>query len=330
MMRRRFLLCGLGGLACALALPPRAVARTDFARWLEELEREARGQGISARTLKEALAGLAPIPRVLELDRRQPEGRLSFAEYRRRVVSHDRIRSGRERLARHLPLLRRVRRRYGVPERILVALWGVESDYGRFRGRFPVIPALATLAFDGRRARFFRRELLAALRILDQGHISPREMYGSWAGAMGQPQFMPTTFLAHAVDFDGDGRRDIWHSLPDVFASMARYLHRSGWRPGWRWGREVRLVKPGPAARAGLAYRAPLASWARAGVRRKDGGTLPRAKIEASLLLPDGRDGPAFLVYDNFRVLLRWNRSTHFALSVGLLGDAVTTSGGSA
>ncbi len=310
-------------LAWAFARASPAVAHVDFDRWLRELRAEALALGIRAGTLDRALAGLAPIPRVVELDRRQPEGRLTFAQYRRRVVSADRIRKGIELRARHRRILAATRRRYGVADRILVALWGIESSYGRFRGRFNVVAALATLAFDGRRAAFFRKELLAALRILDQGHVAPGEMYGSWAGAMGQPQFMPSTFLAHAVDADGDGRRDIWNSLPDVFASMANYLRRSGWDGRYIWGREVRLAKPVSEARIGLDHRAPLAVWAERGVRRRDGGPLPRVAIDASLLLPDGPGGAAFLVYDNYRVLLRWNRSHYFALSVGLLSDAL-------
>ncbi len=322
-MRRRDLIRCLAGLSGVWLAPAVARGHPDFARFLAELRREARAMGISERVLARALDGLDPLERVLELDRRQPEGRLAFRTYRSRVLTPERISAGRERLARNRRLLATVRRRYGVPESVLVALWGIETNYGRFTGGFPVIAALATLAWDGRRGPFFRKQLLAALRILEEGHVSLEDMQGSWAGAMGQPQFMPTTFLRFAVDGDGDGRRDIWNSLPDVFASMAHYLRRQGWRSGFRWGREVRLSRPPRESWLGLERREPLARWRARGVRRADGGPLPRAAVDASLLMPDGPSGPAFLVYDNFRVLLKWNRSRYFALAVGLLADAV-------
>lgn len=291
--------------------------------FLAALRREALAAGISERTFERAFANVQPIDRVVELDRRQPEGRLSLQEYLARVVTRERVQEGRRRLFEHSAELTAAERRFGVPARFLVALWGIESNYGSFRGQFPVIAALATLAFEGRRAAFFRRELIAALHILERGDIAPSHMYGSWAGAMGQPQFMPTTYLAHAVDADGDGRRDIWNSLHDTFASMANYLAAAGWRSGYTWGREVVLMRPAPLDRTGLDHRAPLAVWHRHGVRRVDGGPLPQANLDASLLLPDGANGRAFLVYDNFRVLMRWNRSTYFALAVGHLADAL-------
>lgn len=307
----------------AFAPIARRVRAADFRDWLAGLRQEALRAGISAATFERAFAGVVPLPEVIERDRRQPERRLSLREYLERVVTAARIETGRRRLLEHRPLLDAVEARYGIPARFIVALWGVESDYGRVRGRFPVIAALATLAFEGRRASFFRRELLAALAILERGDVRPEAMYGSWAGAMGQPQFMPTTFLAHAVDADGDGRRDIWDSLADIFASMARYLSAAGWRPGWTWGRAVQVTGNVPASQRGLDYRAALAVWHRRGVRLSDGGPLPQLAVEASLLMPEGDSGPAFLVYDNFRALMRWNRSTHFAFAVGHLADAL-------
>lgn len=318
--REALVLAGVAGMARML---PAVAATGSWQAFVDGLRREALSSGISETTFERAFAGVRPIDRVVELDRRQPEGRLSFRDYLARVVTAERVREGRERLADHARELAAAEHRFGVPARFLVALWGIESSYGTFRGRFPVVAALATLAFEGRRAQFFRRELIAALAILERGDIAPDGMYGSWAGAMGQPQFMPTTYLAHAVDADGDGRRDIWNSLPDTFASMANYLSAAGWRSGYTWGREVALAGPPPPDRSGLEYRAPLATWQRSGVRRADGGPLPRAAIEASLVLPDGADGPAFLVYENFRVLMRWNRSTYFALAVGHLADAL-------
>lgn len=293
----------------------------DFDSWLAELRRDAAAAGVGRATLDRALKGLRPIEEVVELDRRQPETRLTFAEYRRKVISESRINRGIERLRQHRPLLEQVSRRYGVAPATIVALWGLESSYGEFKGRFPVVGSLATLAWEGRRAAFFRKELIAALKILDRGDISPEGMYGSWAGAMGQCQFMPSTYLGYAADFDGDGRRDIWQSLPDVFASIANYLDRAGWDGGEIWGREVTLPRSLDRRHVGLGTRATLAEWRARGVRRADGSPLPDAALEASLVETDDGAGPAFLVYNNFRTIMVWNRSTYFALSVGLLAD---------
>lgn len=320
--RRTILRLASGGLVTLLAAG-RALAQPveSFEAWLAAFRAEARARGISPATLERALAGVRPLEAVIEADRRQPERRLSFAEYRAKVVSAARIRRGRELLAEHRPLLERVRARYGVPAQTLVALWGIESSYGVYKGSWRVIDALATLAWEGRRAELFRRELLAALEIVERGERDPDRLLGSWAGAMGQCQFMPSSYLRHAVDFDGDGRRDIWTSLPDVFASMSRYLVEAGWVGGERWGRPVRVPASLDPSTVGLDRRADLAVWSRRGVRAADGGPLPNAPVEASLLRMDGDGGPAFLVYRNFRTLMVWNRSTYFALSVGLLAD---------
>jgi membrane-bound lytic murein transglycosylase B len=321
-LRRR---TGLGviGSLFLLAAIPRAGAAEAFPAWLAGLRREARGRGIRDRTLDEALAGVRPIPAVIEADRRQPEGRLTFTEYRRRVVSETRIDKGRQLLAAHRDLLARVEARHGVPAEVMVALWGIESNFGERQGSYPVFAALATLAHDGRRAAFFRRELLDALEIVDRGHIDAGRMLGSWAGAMGQNQFMPSSYLRYAVDFDGDGRRDIWGSLPDVFASMASYLAGAGWDARYIWGREVIVPRRVEPARVGLDHRAPLAAWQDLGVRTPDGGTLPSAPIRASLVRMDDGAGPSYLVYGNFRALMAWNRSTYFGVSVGLLSDSL-------
>jgi membrane-bound lytic murein transglycosylase B len=319
---RRTALLALGTSVALAAREPRAAA-DPFAAWLDGLRREARHRGVDAALLDEAFAGVRPIPAVIEADRRQPERRMTFAEYRRRVVNADRVDRGRELLARHAPLLRRVEARYGVPPEVMVALWGIESNFGERQGGYSVFAALATLAYEGRRAAFFRRELLSALEIADRGHADAGGMRGSWAGAMGQNQFMPSTYLGYAVDFDGDGRRDIWRSLADVFGSMANYLSRSGWDARYIWGREV--VAPAALAenRVGLDHRAPLATWQQRGVRLPDGGGLPEAEISASLLRPDGGAGESYLVYGNFRALMAWNRSTYFGVSVGLLSDSL-------
>ncbi|MBM3569757.1 MAG: lytic murein transglycosylase [Alphaproteobacteria bacterium] len=300
-----------------------ALAAEDFASFLSGVRAEAAARGVRAAILDQALADLAPIPRVIELDRRQPEGTMSFARYRAGVVNERRIEDGRIMAQRHRALLSEIGRRHGVQPRFLVALWGIETSYGRGQGGYPVVAALATLAHDGRRAAFFRNELLDALTILDQGHVAPTRMIGSWAGAMGQNQFMPSSFLRFALDGDGDGRRDIWNNLADVMASSANYLKQSGWNEQQTWGRTVSLPAGIDAARIGLEHRAPLSEWQRLGIKRGDGSPLPVRAIDASLIRPDGSSGPAFLVYDNFRVLLKWNRSSYFAAAVGELADRI-------
>ncbi len=305
-----------------VALP--CVARAEFGAWRADVRAEAARAGIGEAALG-ALDRAAPIERVIELDRRQPEGRYTFTDYRDRVINDARVEKGRRLLAEHRELLARTEARYGVPAEIIVALWGIESSFGEFKGRFPVIDALATLAYDGRRADFFKGELLSALKIIDNGDVTADGMYGSWAGAMGQSQFMPSTYLGYAVDADGDGRRDIWTDLPDTFASMANYLSRMGWDGAYIWGRPVRAPTDVAGRYGGLDEAAGLDVWERRGVRRQDGSTLPKAPIDASLLALGENEGeaPYYLVYNNYRVLMRWNRSTYFATSVGLLADAL-------
>ena len=304
-----------------------ASAQTNFSNWLDGFRDRAMREGISETTLSSAFAGVEPIERIIELDRKQPEGRMTFVEYRDRVISTHRIKKGRELLSKHAAILAETERRFGVPAEVIVALWGIESSYGEFKGRFPVIDALATLAYDGRREELFTRELISALRILDQGDVDRGNMFGSWAGAMGQSQFMPSTFAGYAVDADGDGRRDIWTSLPDVFGSMANYLSRIGWDRRYIWGREVGNIAGVPASMRGLDQKAPLGRFAELGVRRADGGPLPYADIDASLVVMDEGKGPAYLVYGNYRVIMRWNRSSYFATSVGLLANALASGG---
>ncbi|MDP6691494.1 MAG: lytic murein transglycosylase [Alphaproteobacteria bacterium] len=306
------------------ALSASAAGAADFQAWLRELRAEAQGRGISEATLDGALNGIAPIPRVIELDRRQPEFTLTFSQYRDRVVPRSRIEKGRRKLAENRALLQEIGAKIGVQPRFIVALWGIETDFGRVTGGFKVIPALATLAFDGRRSAYFRKELHNALRILNEGHISPKAMVGSWAGAMGQCQFMPSSFLAHAIDYDGDGRRDIWTTRKDVFASAANYLAKSGWRADQTWGREVKLPSGFDPALADLKVQKPIGGWQDLGVRRADGTDLPARQLSASIVLPEkGKMSPAYMVYNNYRTTLRWNRSTYFAVAVGLLSDGI-------
>lgn len=307
--------------------PLPAIARENFTDWLTALRIEALAKGISTQTFDHAMAGVKPIDRVIELDRRQPEFTQTFWRYLDIRVSRERIDRGRLLLEKHHALLNEIYARYGVQPRFLVAFWGLETNFGDYLGSFSVIGSLATLAYDERRSSFFRSELLAALTILEDGHTTPEAMKGSWAGAMGQPQFMPSTFVRFAVDHDGDGRRDIWHSLPDVFASAANFLASSGWQADKTWGREVQLPKGFDLDLAGLSSQRLLAEWQETGVRRMDGRDLPDVAIKASLVLPSGHDGPAFLVYQNFRTILNWNRSNLYAVAVGHLADRLAGQG---
>ena len=311
-------------LAAAFAALP-ATAQTDpaFAAWLAGLRAEALDAGIRNETLNASFAGVAPIPRVIELDRRQPESTLTFEQYVDRIVSNARVDRGRTRLAENSPLLQEVAAKFGVQPRFIVALWGIETNFGQNTGGFSVIAALATLAYDGRRSQFFRRELLDALRIVDQGHIRPEAMKGSWAGAMGQSQFMPSSFMNYAVDYDGDGAKDIWNTSADVFASAANYLSGVGWKSDITWGREVRLPDGFDPALADLKVVKKLSEWQALGVRRADGSGLPKRELPASVVYPGKIGGPAYIVYDNYRALLRWNRSLYFATAVGLLSDKI-------
>ncbi len=266
---------------------------------------------------------MTPIARIIELDRKQPELTQTFAQYMEKRITAKLAEEGRRHYALNRALLKKVGKKFGVQPRFIVALWGVETRYGTYTGGFPVIAALATLAYDGRRSDYFRGELLRGLAILEEGHIAPADMMGSWAGAMGQSQFMPSSFLNFAVDFDGDGRRDIWTTEADVFASAANYLARSGWRNDQTWGREVTLPEGFDSALADLDVVKRLSAWQALGVRRADGSDLPTRDLEASVVLPGGEGGPAYVVYSNYRTILKWNRSHYFAMSVGRLADLI-------
>ena len=306
-------LCGLPVLA----------AQPDFEAWLAELRREASAEGISHATLDAALNGIQPIERVIELDRRQPEFTQTFWNYLDARITPQRIKQGKKMLQQHSVLLNRMQSRYGVPARYLVAFWGLETNYGSYLGRMPTIGALATLAYDRRRSLFFRRQLMAALRIIDQEQIDPARMQGSWAGAIGHLQFMPSTFLKHAVDADGDAKRDVWSSLPDVFASGANYLSRIGWQQGELWGREVQLPDNFDWSLASLKGKRSVVEWRKMGVTKADGRPLPPLDLPAAVILPQGHEGPAFMVYGNFENILQWNRSIFYAIAVGHLADRI-------
>ena len=292
----------------------------DFQRWLDAFRASARAQGIDEATLHAALDGVQELPRVVELDRVQPEFTRAVWDYLDSAVSAQRVTRGQDKLREVRTAADAAAARYGVPASILAAIWGMESNYGSNYGDIPTIDALATLGFEGRREDWARGQLMAALKILQNGDIDRDHMVGSWAGAMGQTQFLPSNFLAYAVDADGDGRRDIWGSMADVMASTANFLSRSGWRASEPWGAEVQLPPGFDPGRADGALRQTSDAWAAEGVRAMDGGALP-ALAQAALLLPAGARGPAFLVGDNFRAILRYNNATSYALGVSLLAQ---------
>ncbi len=315
----------VAGLLALSAWEQLAVAQVaEFPVWLEELRVEAIMSGISAATVNAALTDVVPVERIIELDRNQPEFKLDFWNYLDRTVSDWRIEQGRILLQEHRALLDDIASGYGIPPHILVAAWGIESNFGQTQGSMPVISSLVTLAYDERRAAFFRAELLHALRILDEGHVRLEDMQGSWAGAMGQLQFMPSTFIDYARDGDGDGRKDIWSNLADAVESAANFMASSGWQPGIIWGREIRLPDTFDTDLEGLGTRKSLAEWQALGVRTVDGNDLPSVDIGGSVILPSAASEPAFLVYENYRTIMRWNRSHLFAISVGHLADRIS------
>lgn len=297
-----------------------------FDQWVQEFKQEASSQGISPSLLDQAFQGVTPDETIIRLDRKQPEGTMMLSEYLTKVVNGQRAREGQRMLEKYRPLLTEIGARYGVQPRFIVALWGIETSYGEITGGFNIVEALATLAYDGRRADFFRKELLNSLRILQEGHIGVESFTGSWAGAMGQCQFMPSTFMDHAVDYNGDGHKDIWRTQADVFASMANYLSKLGWNDDINWGREVRVPQGFDRSQADLTIKKSVSEWARLGVTKLDGRSLPnKPEVYGSVVFPDGDKGGnrAFLVYENFNYILQWNRSKYFGTAVGTLADMI-------
>jgi membrane-bound lytic murein transglycosylase B len=321
--RRLAVTAALAAIAPQAVAPPALAATQSFDAFLDGVRAEARRQGVSNATLQRALTGLRPLDRVLELDRRQPEFTQTWEQYRDARLSQSRIDGGRRAFADNRATLEAVQARFKVSPRVVVAIWGLETNYGGFTGNFNVVEALATLAWDGRRSAYFRNELIAALKILEGGHVTPERMRGSWAGAMGHPQFMPSNFDRLAVDMTGDGKRDIWGSIPDALGSIGNYLARSGWREEELWGREVVLPAGFNPEDARRENTRPLRDWVRMGVRRPDGTNLPALDLEAAILLPGGAGGQAFAIYPNFNVIRRYNPSNFYALVVGMLSDRV-------
>ena len=314
---------GQGGPAPGMTPVPNA----GYDAWVAGFRARAAGRGIAEATLNSAFRAAGFLPGVIERDRNQTEFTRTLEDYLAIAASEERIAKGRAALARHGATLRAIEARYGVEAEVVTAVWGLESQYGERRGDIPVIAALSTLAYDGRRGAFFESQLLAALRILQNGDTTPANMTGSWAGAMGHTQFIPTSYLEYAVDFTGDGRRDIWSDDPsDALASTAAYLARSGWRRGQPWGIEVRLPQGFDTGLAGRGRGQEGARWATMGMTPASGGRLPDHG-PGSLLLPQGENGPAFLIFNNFNAIARYNNAVNYVIGVGHLSDRLRGGG---
>lgn len=297
-----------------------------FPAYVEQLKAQARANGISEETLNVAFANIHFVDRVIQADRNQLEKKVTLDDYLAKVLTANRIKQGKENYQRYKPQLSQVTARYGVPERYIVALWGMESSFGKIQGKEDVISALSTLAFEGRREAFFTQELMAALQIIQQGKVEDPQLKGSWAGAMGQSQFMPSSFLTYGADGDGDGKIDIWNNIDDVFASTANYLSTEGWKPGIGWGQEAQLPEGFNVALAGLKdnQAKTVAQWQQLGVTLIPGGKVVNSDLRAWVIIPDDVQGRAFLVYDNFRTLMHWNRSYYFAISIGMMAESIS------
>ena len=327
MMKKRFIYNALL-VICALLLPTGAAAQEeDFAACIAELKSRARSEQLPAQIIDQVLGNLQWQQRVIDLDRSQPEFSQTFANYYNDRVTSVRIEQGRRLMYEYDDYLSDLTRKYGVPGRYLVAFWGLETNYGRYLGRMPILDSLATLACDPRRSEFFTDQLMQALALIERESLAPSNMRGSWAGAMGHTQFMPSAYWQHAIDGDGDGKVDLWRSERDALASGANYLSNLGWKNGQRWGREVLLPEDFPYAATGLGNTKPLRHWRKLGVRTASGAVLPALDMQAAVLVPAGHAGPAFLVYSNFNIILEWNRSEYYALAVGLLADRLIGAG---
>jgi len=322
-MRSRRLIATLTAIAAALlAIGPAAADCSNtgsFSGWLKGFEQEALTQGISRRVVSEALDGLTFDPRVIHFDRRQGVFSQTFLEFSGRMVSGYRLRIGEKKLKQYASVFDRVEKRFGVPRQVITAFWALETDFGANMGKFSTLRSLATLAYDCRRPEIFRPQLMDALRVLQRGDLPVSEMVGAWAGEVGQTQFLPSDYYARAIDFDGDGRRDLRHSVPDVLASTANMLSEFGWHRGEPWLEEVRVPARMDWKQAGIDKTHPRKFWAAEGVTRPDGRSIKADGFPASLLLPMGRNGPAFLAYANFQPFLQWNQSLVYVTTAAYL-----------
>ncbi|AXR05156.1 lytic murein transglycosylase [Salinimonas sediminis] len=312
----------ISGLAVAtFFLGASAQAAEDFAQCKDRLSTQAIAAGVDEAVVNKAFASVSFVPRVIELDRSQPEFVTTFPSYYSKRVTSWRIDKGREMLQQHASLLNELEAKYGIPPHYLVAFWGLETNFGSYKGTMPVLSSLATLACDQRRSDYFTGELMTALKLMQREQLSPEAMVGSWAGAMGHTQFMPTAYYRYAVDGDGDGLANLWESEPDALTSAANFLDNLGWEPGFRWGREIQLPKGFDYRQTGYQNRQSLTQWQQLGLTQANGNPLPDSDLTAYVVVPAGHKGPAFLAYHNFRVIMRWNNSEFYAIAVGELAN---------
>jgi membrane-bound lytic murein transglycosylase B len=307
--------------SAALAVP--AAAQTDFQSCLQNIRSEAVRQGVPDQVADTALRGLTPDQKVVDLDARQPEFTLTYGKYLANSITPDRIAKGQQKMVQYAALLGQLQSEYGIPPQYLVSFWGMETNYGTYMGDFQALRSVATLACMTKRTAFFTNESVQALRILASNHMTSPQMKGSWAGAMGNMQFMPSTFMKYAVDRDGNGRIDIWNSMPDAFASAANFLRGIGFKPGLPAAEEVVLPQNFPLDQADTTVEKPVRDWAKMGVKRAGGAVLPANDDVASIILPAGWRGPAFILYPNFKAVMNWNRSTLYALAVAILAQQI-------
>lgn len=299
-----------------------AFAKQGWNEWVSGVRTEALAQGISPQIFDSAFAGIhEPSRQIKGFMHSQPEHRLTFLKYRNSRADNYRIAIGRKEYKRNKEVLEEVAKQYGVNPCFIVSFWGMETSYGSYMGNFPVIKALATLAYDSKRQDFFRRELFIALRILNEGHVSLADFKGEWAGASGQPQFLPSSWVKYAVDFDGDGRKDIWKSKPDTFASIANYMKQNGWQTGEPWAIQVKLPSHFDMKSEGKNNMKSVGEWSRLGVRTESGQELPYQNMQASIVQPLG--GPTFMAFPNYKMILRYNNSIYYAGAIGYMADKI-------
>jgi membrane-bound lytic murein transglycosylase B len=300
-------------------------AKPTFEQYVADLKSQAIEQGYTINFVDQVFVGVSYREKTVTADKNQPETKLTLDKYLATRVPDWKVKKAIDLMSKHQVLLDQVEKQFGVQKRFIVALWGNESNFGNIMGTHSVINSLVTLAYEGRREVLFKKQLFAALKILHQGHIDLEQFVGSWAGAMGQSQFMPTSFLDYAIDFDDDGRKDIWNNEAEVFASIANFLQSEGWSEQLTWGRQVQVPVDFDFSLAGLkpSSKRLLSVWQAMQVRRFDGGDLPDLPIKGSLIAPDGKDGRIYLVYDNFHTLMKWNRSSYFGVSVSYLSDRI-------
>ena len=296
-------------------------AEIAFDKWLEDFKREAITKGISQSTL-EVFKDAKPIKKTIKLDRNQPEFKLTFEDYKKRIVSDYRINKAKKEFIKNKDLLNKISKKYNVQSRYIISLWAIESNFGNNMGNFNLFHTLASLAYDGRRSKYFRSELISALEIIENEMVDFHNIKSGWAGALGQCQFMPSSYLKFAVDENKDGKIDIWNTKEDVFGSIANYLSKNGWKGNLIWGRSVSTKKVKNILNYNMKNK-KINDWSKIGIKKIDGANLPLVNINAKLLIVDKMSKNSFLVYNNFETLLKWNRSNYFALSVGLLSDKI-------